>query len=124
MAKAFEATRNNLKVKFNDPFLDVGEDGVDFGLTAVVDGRQSIATLRHKIAEMLLTLHPEHAPPLLEEQQPASGDDDDNETDEELAAKALPIHLRKNERADMLKDEKKPVSSLGALNIISGPMWL
>ena len=62
VAEAFEASQNFLHIRYNDPFeTGAFETGPNYSHFVAVDGRESIASLRRKIARNLLKLHPERA---------------------------------------------------------------
>lgn len=123
VAEAFEASQNYLKVHFNDPFCEGASSSSDpdFQNVVSIDGRDPIAVLRRKIAAQLLLIHPEQQPLLDELEDAEMSDVRDAETKEESgtsnidrAADALAIHLRTSQRASMIKNETKPVSTLGS----------
>ena len=121
VAEAFEASQNFLKVHFNDPFCEgtSSSSDPDFQLVVSIDGRDPISMLRRKIAAELLLIHPERQPRLDELEDAGESDVRDSDTEKESgtsnierAADALAIHLRAS-RASMIKDENKPISTLG-----------
>jgi len=105
VAAAFEATQNFVRISFNDPFVQVEQNGVDFCYQVSVDGRQTISSLRETISNRLATLHPADD---LGSSVPVAHDNAGE------GSRGVEVHLRKNERSNMIKDESKPISSLGS----------